>query len=75
MYRVIECIIQDRKDSPAPEREDDLLGVLLRLQREGGLQFELTNEILSTVIFVRSPALNSSNAYYTSLHFLFSNFL
>ncbi|RCV41961.1 hypothetical protein SETIT_9G176800v2 [Setaria italica] len=51
MYRIIECIIQERKGSPTPEREDDLLGVLLRLQREGGLQFDLTNEIVSTVIF------------------------
>jgi hypothetical protein len=35
-------------------REDDLLGVLLRLQREGGLQFALTDEIVIAVIFVRS---------------------
>jgi hypothetical protein len=45
-----------------PVRDEDLLGVLLRLQREGGLQFALTNEIVSTVIFVRS-------AYYQTRHF------
>ncbi|KAF8674452.1 hypothetical protein HU200_048286 [Digitaria exilis] len=54
MYRIIEMIIQERALAPAPERERDLLDVLLRLQREGGLQFALTNEIISTVIFVRS---------------------
>nr|CAB3498492.1 unnamed protein product [Digitaria exilis] len=51
MYRIIEMIIQERALAPAPERERDLLDVLLRLQREGGLQFALTNEIISTVIF------------------------
>ncbi|RLN39857.1 ent-isokaurene C2-hydroxylase-like [Panicum miliaceum] len=51
MYRIIESIIQERAVMPTPERDEDLLGVLLRLQREGGLQFALTNEIVSTVIF------------------------
>ncbi|CAL4934630.1 unnamed protein product [Urochloa decumbens] len=51
MYRIIESIIKERAAMPTPEREEDLLGVLLRLQREGGLQFDLTNEIVSTVIF------------------------
>ncbi|OEL35144.1 Ent-cassadiene C2-hydroxylase [Dichanthelium oligosanthes] len=53
MYRIIESIIQERSVMPMPEREEDLVGVLLRLQREGGLQFALTNEIVSTVFFVR----------------------
>ena len=53
MYRIIESIIQERVVMPTPERDEDLLGVLLRLQREGGLQFALTNEIVSAVIFVR----------------------
>ncbi|XP_066325744.1 dolabradiene monooxygenase-like [Miscanthus floridulus] len=47
MYR----IIQEREAMPTPERDEDLLGVLLRLQREGGLQFALTDEIVSTVIW------------------------
>ncbi|CAN6304405.1 unnamed protein product [Urochloa humidicola] len=51
MYRIIESIIQERAAAPTPERDEDLLGVLLRLQREGVLQFDLTNEIVSTVIF------------------------
>ena len=56
MYRIIQSIIQEREAdqamATAPERDEDLLGVLLRLQREGGLQFALTNEIVSTVIWV-----------------------
>ncbi|CAN6298629.1 unnamed protein product [Urochloa humidicola] len=53
VYSIIESIIHERAVARMPEREeeDDLLGVLLRLQREGGLQFDLTNEIISTVIF------------------------
>ncbi|XP_066373026.1 dolabradiene monooxygenase-like [Miscanthus floridulus] len=56
VYRIIESIIHERKVAatrvPAErDDDDDLLGVLLRLQREGGLQFPLTNEIVSTVIF------------------------
>jgi cytochrome P450 len=69
MYRVIESIIQERKASPMPERVEDLLGVLLRLQRDGGLQIALTNELVSTVIFVRSPAYL---AYDTCLLLIFS---
>ncbi|KAL6851687.1 hypothetical protein ACP4OV_020251 [Aristida adscensionis] len=52
IYRIIESIIHERAVSPAMDQEaEDFLGVLLRLQKEGGLQFPLTNEILSTVIF------------------------
>ncbi|CAL4926107.1 unnamed protein product [Urochloa decumbens] len=52
VYDIIESIIHERAVTRMPEEEeDDLLGVLLRLQREGGLQFDLTNEIISTVIF------------------------
>jgi len=54
MYRIIQSIIHEREAMPTPERDEDLLGVLLRLQREGGLQFTLTDEIVSTVIWVRS---------------------
>nr|CAB3498495.1 unnamed protein product [Digitaria exilis] len=56
--RIIEGIIGERaavsasSTSTAPEREEEnLLAVLLRLQKDGGLQFPLTNDILSTVIF------------------------
>ncbi|KAF8701590.1 hypothetical protein HU200_033513 [Digitaria exilis] len=49
--RIIGCIIKEREVTSMPEREEDLLAVLLRLQKDGGLQFPLTNEILSTVIF------------------------
>ncbi|KAF8722050.1 hypothetical protein HU200_022679 [Digitaria exilis] len=58
--RIIEGIIGERaavsasSTSTAPEREEeDLLAVLLslRLQKDGGLQFPLTNDILSTVVF------------------------
>ncbi|KAL6637393.1 hypothetical protein ACP70R_024965 [Stipagrostis hirtigluma subsp. patula] len=51
MYRIIESIIHERAVTPTPEREEDFLGILLRLQKEGGLPFRLTNETLSTVIF------------------------
>jgi cytochrome P450 len=53
LYRIIQSIIQEREAMPTPEGDGDLLGVLLRLQREGGLQFALTNEIVSTVVLVR----------------------
>jgi cytochrome P450 len=53
LYRIIQSIIQEREAMPTPEGDGDLLGVLLRLQREDGLQFALTNEIVSTVVLVR----------------------
>ncbi|KAJ1294654.1 hypothetical protein BS78_01G161900 [Paspalum vaginatum] len=53
IYRIIQSIIHERAVArmPEEEREEDLLGVLLRLQKEGSLPFHLTDEILSTVIF------------------------
>ncbi|CAM0903960.1 unnamed protein product [Alopecurus aequalis] len=48
IYRIVQNIIRERDGA---ERDEDLLGVLLRLQKDGGLQFELTTEIISTVIF------------------------
>ncbi|TVU46276.1 hypothetical protein EJB05_05802, partial [Eragrostis curvula] len=51
IYRIIQNIIHEHSQTTAPDREEDLLGVLLRLQKDGGLQFPLTNEIISTVIF------------------------
>ncbi|CAN6287588.1 unnamed protein product [Urochloa humidicola] len=52
VYGIIESIIHERAVARMPEREedDDLLGVLLRLQREGGLQFHLTNEISENLL-------------------------
>jgi hypothetical protein len=32
MYRIIQSIIHEREAMPTPERDEDLLGVLLRLQ-------------------------------------------
>ncbi|KAJ1294655.1 hypothetical protein BS78_01G162000 [Paspalum vaginatum] len=59
IYRIIQSIIQERAVAvsartptpPEQQRREDLLDVLLRLQREGGLQCALTDEILSNVIF------------------------
>ncbi|CAN6304403.1 unnamed protein product [Urochloa humidicola] len=52
LHRIIGNIIDERvAGMSVPEREEDLLAILLRLQKDGGLQFDLTNEILSTVIF------------------------
>lgn len=52
VYGIIGSIIRERDGARVPgRREDDLLGVLLRLQREGGLQFALTDEIVIAVIF------------------------
>jgi hypothetical protein len=59
IFRIVQSIIHERAGAPAPpERDEDLLGVLLRLQKDGGrLQFELTTEIISTAIFVGSHPL------------------
>jgi cytochrome P450 len=75
MYRIIRSIIHEREAeamATAPERdEEDLLGVLLRLQRDGGLQFALTNEIVSTVIWVRSALIKLVLRSFTSKAVLF----
>uniref|UniRef100_A0ACD5V901 Uncharacterized protein n=1 Tax=Avena sativa TaxID=4498 RepID=A0ACD5V901_AVESA len=49
IFCILQSIIQGR--TGATERDEDLLSVLLKLQKVGGLQFELTTEIISTVIF------------------------
>ncbi|WVZ59766.1 hypothetical protein U9M48_009867 [Paspalum notatum var. saurae] len=62
IHRIIEGIIHERAVTGMrmpEEREDDLLGVLLRLQKEGGLPFHLTNEIISTVILISSLSTTS----------------
>ncbi|KAL6626322.1 hypothetical protein ACP70R_030048 [Stipagrostis hirtigluma subsp. patula] len=51
IYGIIVSIIHERANTSAPDVDDDLLGVLLRLQKDGGLQFALSNEIISSVIF------------------------
>ena len=73
IYRIIESIIHERAVTRMPEREEDLLGVLLRLQREGGLQFDLTNEIVSTVIFVRRSACSSLDYHIQNLFSVLAN--
>ncbi|VAI13231.1 unnamed protein product [Triticum turgidum subsp. durum] len=50
IYRIVQSIIKERAGAPEPERDEDLLGVLLKLQKDGGLQFELTTEIITAVI-------------------------
>ncbi|KAF8647289.1 hypothetical protein HU200_065440 [Digitaria exilis] len=51
---IIETIIESRKaakyEGCSPDQED-LLGVLLRLQEEGSLTFPLTSEIIGAVMF------------------------
>ncbi|GJN24838.1 hypothetical protein PR202_gb12606 [Eleusine coracana subsp. coracana] len=50
IYHIIESIIHER-DTTLAVAQDDLLSVLLKLQKDGELQFTLTNEIISAVIF------------------------
>uniref|UniRef100_M8C393 Cytochrome P450 71D7 n=1 Tax=Aegilops tauschii TaxID=37682 RepID=M8C393_AEGTA len=52
IYRIVQSIIRvrERAGAPEPERDEDLLGVLLKLQKDGGLQFELTTEMITAVI-------------------------
>ncbi|TVU46281.1 hypothetical protein EJB05_05807, partial [Eragrostis curvula] len=51
IQNIIEGIIHDRAQRLAEERDDDdLVTVLLRLQKNGGLQFPLTIEHISTII-------------------------
>jgi len=52
----------------SPEQED-LLGMLLRLQEEDSLAFPLTSEIIGTVMFVSIIYLFSNLRYYWLLSF------
>ncbi|KAM0858919.1 hypothetical protein ACQ4PT_047520 [Festuca glaucescens] len=56
--RIIADTVHERKAARAaragdfcPDDEEDLLGVLLRLQREDSLEFPLTTEIIGAVLF------------------------
>ncbi|KAL6840805.1 hypothetical protein ACP4OV_029331 [Aristida adscensionis] len=56
IYDIIASIIHERAMALAPgtqgeDNDDDLLSVLLRLQKTSKLQFPLTDEIISAVIF------------------------
>lgn len=67
--RIIGSIVKEREvTSMSTRTEEDLLAVLLRLQKDGGLQFSLSNEILSTVIFVRSIILLAKSSLLCTVH-------
>ncbi|VAI27459.1 unnamed protein product [Triticum turgidum subsp. durum] len=68
IYRIVQSIIRvrERAGAPEPERDEDLLGVLLKLQKDGGLQFELTTEMITAVILVRYYAHSSTIVYTVS---------
>ncbi|TVU33999.1 hypothetical protein EJB05_15820, partial [Eragrostis curvula] len=59
----LESVIQERATTVAAELDDDLLGVLLRLQKDGGMQFALTNESISAVIFDIFSAGSDTSSY------------
>ena len=58
IHQLLEKIIQDRKDAMDFSKMDyddlDFLGVLLRIEMEGGSPVPLTTDIISAVVFVSS---------------------
>ncbi|GJN24735.1 hypothetical protein PR202_gb12493 [Eleusine coracana subsp. coracana] len=50
IYRIIESIIRERATASAVARDNDILSVLLRLQKDSATQFTLTNEIIAAFI-------------------------
>ncbi|KAB8086833.1 hypothetical protein EE612_010419 [Oryza sativa] len=70
MARIVGSIIEERKEKKgsdagvgAKDEDDDLLGVLLRLQEEDGLTSPLTAEVIAALVTV-------SNCLYTLYMFL-----
>ncbi|ONM34372.1 5-epiaristolochene 13-dihydroxylase [Zea mays] len=55
VHRIVQAIIQDHAskaaDDGAGSRDEDILDVLLRLQRDGGLETVLTTQVLCGVLF------------------------
>ncbi|TKW18938.1 hypothetical protein SEVIR_5G465400v4 [Setaria viridis] len=58
VHRIVQAIIQDHKSKglngdgeEGGGRRDDILGVLLRLQRDGGLETVLTTQVVCGVLF------------------------
>ncbi|KAF8646788.1 hypothetical protein HU200_065586 [Digitaria exilis] len=56
VHRIVQVIIQDHESKDANDggsggRRDDILDVLLRLQRDGGLETVLTTEVVCAVLF------------------------
>jgi cytochrome P450 len=59
VHRIVQAIIEDHESNgDGGGRRDDILDVLLRLQRDGGLETVLTTEVVCAVLFV-SPLLAS----------------
>jgi len=54
---LLDCIIREHQERPAAAgEEEDLLDVLLRIQREGDLQFPLTTDNIRSTIGVSSSS-------------------
>ena len=56
IHGIVQAIIQDHASNGGGGRRDDILDVLLRLQRDGGLDTVLTTQVVCAVLFV-SPLL------------------